>query len=103
MHKTRSHNRNFYTKVQAMQAEYMKHRNSGHSEIYVYRKFIYPRFFISRSTFYNWLAINPRKELERLTEPDPTPTVNPTVNPTATPTPTANQRHPDHHPDQRDL
>lgn len=72
MRRPRYHNRNFYTKVQAMQAEYLRHRNSGYSEMYVYRKFIYPRFFISRSTFYNWLAINPARELERLKRTEPT-------------------------------
>lgn len=72
MSKVRYHNRNFYKKVEAMQTEYLSHHNSGRTEMYIYRTYIAPKFFISRSTFYNWLSINPSKELEKLKvrEPD---------------------------------
>lgn len=66
MSKTRYHRRNFYLKVEAMQQEYKAHANSGRTEMYIYRTFIYPKFYISRATFYNWLAINPRRELAKL-------------------------------------
>lgn len=69
--KQRYHNRNFYRKVEAMQQEYLSHQNSGRTEMYIYRKWIYPRFFISRATFYNWLSINPTRELEKLKVREP--------------------------------
>ena len=53
-------------RVQAMQEEYLKYINSGRTTIYIYRTYIYPKFLISRATFYNWLAIAPKKELEKL-------------------------------------
>lgn len=71
MSRIRYHNRNFYLKVEAMQQEYLSHSNSGRTEIYIYRKYIYPKFFISRATFYNWLAINPRRELDKLKDTHP--------------------------------
>ena len=49
-----------------MQEEYLAHDNSGRTEMYIFRTFIYPRFYISRSTFYRWLTINPRRELAKL-------------------------------------
>lgn len=67
----RYHRKNFLLRVAAMQREYMAHRNTGRSEMYVYRTWIYPKFWISRSTFYNWLAINPTRELEKLREEEP--------------------------------
>lgn len=67
----RYHRKNFLLRVAAMQREYMLHRNTGRSEMYVYRTWIYPKFWISRSTFYNWLAINPTRELEKLREEEP--------------------------------
>lgn len=59
-------------RVSSMQEEYLKHSNSGRTQMYIYRTFIYPQFFISRATFYNWLTINPTKELAklRLREPE---------------------------------
>lgn len=65
----KTHSHNFYLRVEAMQCEYLKHHNSGRTEMHIYRKFIYPQFFISRSTFYTWLTINARKELEKLNTP----------------------------------
>ena len=62
--------RNYYTKVAAMQEEYLAHGNSGRTELYIYRTFIYPRFYISRSTFYRWLTINPSRELAKLDDTD---------------------------------
>lgn len=59
----RYHRRNLLEKIAAMQAEYLSHQNSGRTEMYVYRTYIKPVYFISRATFYRWLTINPTKEL----------------------------------------
>lgn len=68
MRRTRYHRRNLYNRIAAMQREYLKHSNSGRSEMYIYRTFIFPQFMISRATFYRWLATNPTKELTKLKE-----------------------------------
>ena len=49
-----------------MQEEYLKHYKSGWTTIHIYRTYIYPKFLISRATFYNWLTVAPKKELEKL-------------------------------------
>lgn len=56
----------FYKRVLRMQEEYLRHANSGRTTQYIYRTYIYPKFLISRTTFYSWLSIAPKKELERL-------------------------------------
>jgi len=52
--------------VSDVQAEYLSHVDSGLTTIAIYRKYIYPRYYISRSTFYNYLAIPVKREMKKL-------------------------------------
>lgn len=62
------HKGNFYLRVLEVQAEYLKHSNSGCTTQYIYETYIHDRFHISRATFYAWLAINARAGLKKLQE-----------------------------------
>lgn len=74
------HKRYILERIAAMQAEYLSHQNSGRTEMYIYRTYIKNVFFISRSTFYRWLTINPTKVLAAMDRQEATagPTAEPT-------------------------
>ena len=59
-----SYNRRNYLHIVAeVQAEALRATRSGLPYARLYRDTIRPRYHISRSTFYNYLAINVRREL----------------------------------------
>lgn len=66
MNKGGYHKGNFYLRVLEMQQEYLKYANSGRTTKYIYETYIFPRFHISRATFYSWLAINAKAGLKQL-------------------------------------
>lgn len=49
-----------------MQELYQELRVEGQPDAYVWRKHIYPRFFISLDTFYRYLQTNTQKELKEI-------------------------------------
>ena len=53
-------------RVIQVQEEYLKYANSGHTTQYIYRTYIYPKFLIGIATFYNYLAIPAKRDLEKL-------------------------------------
>ncbi len=59
--------RNMIEKAKAVQALYKEHvgRNGSTAE-WTYKNVIYPRFYISRSTFYNYLVIDVEAALKQL-------------------------------------
>lgn len=64
-----SYNRRNYLHIVAeVQAEAIRARASGLSYTRLFRDVISPRYHISRSTFYNYLGVNVRKELRALGE-----------------------------------
>lgn len=64
-----SYNRRNYLRIVAeVQAEAIRARESGLPYSRLFRDVISPRYYISRSTFYNYLGVNVRKELRALGE-----------------------------------
>lgn len=49
-----------------VQAEYLLYANSNLTTRDIYKKYIYPRFYISNATFYNYLAIPVKREMKKL-------------------------------------
>lgn len=60
--------RNYLLKVKEVQCIYLEHQKNGATNEWIYLKVIYPRFLISRSTFYKYLGVNARKELKEMEE-----------------------------------
>lgn len=60
--------RNLYKRIIEVQGIYMQYRDTGRPATYIYTTYIYPRFFISRSTFYAWLGTNAKAGLKKLEE-----------------------------------
>lgn len=58
--------RNYLLTVAEVQREAIRARRSGLSYSRLFRDVIRPRYHISRSTFYNYLGVNVRKELRAL-------------------------------------
>lgn len=59
--------RNFLTRIIAVQDLVKEHQKKGVTQEFVYREFVYPRYFISRRTFYEYLGTpTPRTELEKM-------------------------------------
>ena len=42
-------------KVQDVNKIYDEHRRTGLSNIEIFRRYVYPKYFITLKTFYNWL------------------------------------------------
>jgi len=59
-------NKNKLIRVKQIQDAYLLHKKDGVSTRYVYKTFIWPRWNISISSLYNYLAINVRKEMRQL-------------------------------------
>lgn len=58
-------NKNTLIIAKKVQEVYLKHAKEGVTTISIYRNHIYPVFFISKATFYNYLTINVNKELKK--------------------------------------
>lgn len=57
-------NRNFLTKIATVQKITLEYKEKGCTQEWIYKKLIYPNYFISRSTFYKYLRTTvARKEL----------------------------------------
>jgi len=52
--------------IKKVQDDYLKYKTDGVTSKTVYQKYIYPVYFISIATMYNYLAINARKELNQM-------------------------------------
>lgn len=57
---------NYLKKIIEIQTITMEYKNKGTFQEWIYINVIAPRFYISRATFYNYLAINAKKELKKL-------------------------------------
>lgn len=55
----------FYKKVLAVQEIYQKHERLMNNEV-IYTEFIFPAYYISRSTFYDYLSTNAKAKLKEL-------------------------------------
>jgi len=60
--------KNLLIKIIDVQNLYIKHANRGVTTKWIFDTIIYPKFRISRATFYNYLATNAKKELKDLDE-----------------------------------
>ena len=56
----------FIRRAMQVQEIYLEHTNKGVSNRYIYRKYIYPVYYISERTFYRYLARNAKKEIREL-------------------------------------
>lgn len=62
--------RNLYIKVIEIQGIVLAGQKRGDTQKEIFYKEIAPRYFISMATFYNYLAINAKAELEKLDRAD---------------------------------
>lgn len=63
--------KNMLEKAKAIQQLYKEHVwGNGATAEWTYKNIIYPRFFISRATFYKYLGINVASEMEVLNKED---------------------------------
>lgn len=58
------YNRNRLERIRDIQNLYLQHAERGATNRWIYQHVIYPRYRISRATFYNYLAINAKKKLK---------------------------------------
>lgn len=58
--------RNILKRIIEIQDITMEHTGRGVTQKWVYEHVIYPRFFISPATYYNYLAINAKAELKKI-------------------------------------
>ena len=58
--------RNLLLKIIAVQNITLEQKKKGATQEWIFQNIVSPRFFISRRTFYNWLAINAKKEIKTL-------------------------------------
>jgi len=58
--------KNFLIKVINIQQIQIDYNKKGVTNEFIFDNIIQPRYFISRTTFYNYLTINARKELTEL-------------------------------------
>lgn len=42
----------------------LEYKNKGYSQEWIYANIVYPKYLISKATFYNWLGTNAKKELK---------------------------------------
>jgi hypothetical protein len=57
---------NFLLKVKAVSEVYLQYKEHGVSNEFVFENYIQKQFFISRTTFFSYLTIPYKKELEEL-------------------------------------
>ena len=57
---------NYLQKVAAVNETFIKYTAKGLSNEYIYNNYIKSVFFISRTTFYNYLSIPYKKELKQI-------------------------------------
>lgn len=58
--------RNFILKVIKIQEITLEHTSRGVTQAWIYREIIAPNYFISRTTYYKYLAFNAKSELKKL-------------------------------------
>lgn len=59
--------KNYLQRVLRVQEVYLKFKDKGLDNEEIFKRYISPNFFISRSTFYEYLAIPAAKELKGMT------------------------------------
>jgi hypothetical protein len=57
---------NFLEKVIAIQNVYSEHHDRGATDTWIYKNLIWPNYYISLRTFYNYLAIPAVRELKAI-------------------------------------
>lgn len=62
--------RNILRRIIEIQNITLEHTKRGVSQKWVYEKIIFPRFYLSPATYYNYLDTNARAELKKLDEAD---------------------------------
>lgn len=60
--------RNILKRIIEVQNITLEHTKRGVSQKWVYEHVIFPRFFLSPATYYNYLAVNAKAELKKLEE-----------------------------------
>lgn len=66
MEKSSCRRKNYLLRVKEVNEIYMKHYKRGIFVEHIYRDYIRNQFYISRSTFYSYLSVPYKKELEEL-------------------------------------
>lgn len=60
---------NFLKKVKRIQDIYLKHKEPGVTNRFIFNKYILPHYDLTETTFYNYLNVkNPQKQIDKLIE-----------------------------------
>lgn len=62
--------KNLLIKILDVQELVMKYQNEGHTQRWIYRNIIYPKYPMSMATYYNYLNTNARKEIKEFDQSD---------------------------------
>lgn len=57
---------NILKRILEIQGIVLSYKNRGISQEWIYNNDIYPKYLISRTTFYSYLACNARAEIKKL-------------------------------------
>lgn len=57
---------NYYRRVLEVQECFLEHQKPGMKVKFIYEEYIYPRFFISSTTFYKYLRTPAARELKKI-------------------------------------
>ena len=60
--------KNKYKRIIEIQNITLQYQSQGVTKEFIYKHYIYPKFFISRDCFYEYLAINAKRDLKKLEE-----------------------------------
>lgn len=60
--------RNILKRIIEIQNVTIEHTKRGVSQKWVYENIVFPRFYISSATYYNYLAVNAKAELRKMKE-----------------------------------
>jgi hypothetical protein len=58
--------RNLLMKIIDVQKITLEHKEKGITQKWIYENLIFPKYFISKRTFDNWLCINAKREFKAM-------------------------------------
>lgn len=63
-----NYSKTYLLRVLRVQDLYMKYRQEGVPDTYTFRTYIYPTYPMTMQTFYNYMALNAKREIKLLNE-----------------------------------
>ena len=62
--------KNKFKRIIEIQNLVLEYQAQGVTKEFIYHNYIYPKYFISRDCFYDYLGINAKRDLKKLEEAD---------------------------------